>query len=373
MKEPKHLVVSAVSFSEGGPLTILQDSLDAASEILSPDWKITAIVHQGSLISNPRVVILEFPQAKCSWLNRLYFEWFYFRHLSDRLQPDLWLSLHDITPRVSARRQAVYCHNPSPFYRLTWSDARREPSFAVFNLLYSYVYRIFIRRNYAVVVQQEWLRDIFRCLYKHKNIVVAHPNCNNFTTSVTLNPKLLPPIRGQRPLRFLYPALPRVFKNFEILCEAMLLLPIELHGLVDLRLTINGSENAYARDLWRRYSLVPGISFIGRQTRQQMEIEYQDCDVVLFPSMLETWGLPITEAKRYGKRLLVADLDYAHETVGNWNAVTFLPPRVAHVWADAFKKIALGEWQFGSQARPIPEEPFVSNWPQLWHLLTEGL
>lgn len=373
MTKQKHLVVSAVNFSEGGPLTVLQESLDAAAQSLPVDWKITALVHRKSLIANPRVETLEFPQAKRSWFTRLWLEWVVFDQISRKLKPDLWLSLHDITPRVLARRQAVYCHNPSPFHRLTSRDARLEPAFAVFNLLYAHLYRVFISRNHTVVVQQDWLREAFRRLYSHPNVLVAYPARQEATANaLAAMPTLRQPSTSQ-PLVLLYPALPRVFKNIEVLCKGMQLLASEVRCLLELRLTLSGAENAYARDLRRRFSSVPGVKFIGKQTRQQMDKQYRDCDVVLFPSRLETWGLPITEAKSHGKPLIVVDLPYARETVGNCEAVTFLPAHDARAWATAFEGIAHGRWRFDRQSRSVPDAPFAADWPQLWRLLISGL
>jgi glycosyltransferase involved in cell wall biosynthesis len=373
MSRQKHIIISAVNLVEGGTLTVLQDCLSSATQCLPHDWKITALVHQKSLIENPRVQTIEFPRAKRSYLVRLWMEWFVFKKLSYSLKPDLWLSLHDITPRVVAKRQAVYCHNPSPFYRVTWREARLEPTFAFFNLLYKQLYGFFILRNYAVIVQQDWLRDAFRRLYSHPNVVVAYPTYQDDKKTGVSIPALRQPSRSN-PLVLLYPALPRVFKNFELLCEAIKRLPSKFDGVLQLRLTLSGEENAYSRDLYQRFSSTYGVQFIGRQTRQQMEQQYRECDVVLFPSKLETWGLPITEAKAHSKPLLVADLPYARETVGNYESVTFLSAQETQAWAAAFEGLATGNFQFGSQFdRHLPDAPFAADWSQLWLLLTKDL
>ncbi len=373
MQKQKHVVVSAVNFSEGGPLTVLQESLEGAAQCLPVDWKITALVHSKDLITNPRIETLAFPQSKRSWFKRLWLEWVVFKRISISLKPDLWLSLHDITPRVKARRQAVYCHNPSPFHKLTWRDARLEPSFALFNLLYGRLYGAFISRNQTVVVQQAWLRQAFKSLYAHPNVVVAYPSHPDEGGPAPAQTHAAIQFSKSRPLVMLYPALPRVFKNIEVLCEAMMRLPSAARGAVELQLTLNGTENPYARDLYRRFSSVHGVRFIGRQTRQQMAEAYRACDVVVFPSRLETWGLPITEAKALNKPLLVADLPYAHETVGSYSAVSFLPATDVQAWAKAFEQIVCGQHAFGSQTRAAPEAPFAADWPQLWRLLTQGL
>ena len=58
-------------------------------------------------------------------------------------------------------------------------------------------------------------------------------------------------------------------------------------------------------------------------------------DCLLFPSKVETWGLPISEAKAYKKPMLLADLPYAKETCGVYEEVSFFntknPEELAHL------------------------------------------
>lgn len=369
----RHLVVSAVGLTEGGTLTVLIDSLDAAAATLGDEWRITALVHDRRLIANPRVQTIAFPRAKRRWANRIWLEWVGLRGLSRELKADLWLSLHDMTPLVEAKRQAVYFHNPSPFYRPSLTEARFDPVFFAFNKLYMRLYAKFVHRNDAIIVQQSWLRDAFRRRLGHPNIVVAHPTGQAMkggaarrTGAVTLRRPT-----PDRPLRLLYPALPRVFKNVEVLCEAWKLLPPELARLVDLRLTFDGEEGRWARELADRYGGLTGVNLLGRRDRAQMTAEYEGCDLVLFPSRLETWGLPISEAKSFGKPLLVADLPYAHETVGTYDAVSFAVPDDVGAWADQFRSMATGRWTPQGQVAAPPAPPFFSDWPSLWRYLVE--
>ncbi|MGS0755710.1 hypothetical protein ACVBEH_14150, partial [Roseateles sp. GG27B] len=148
MSGPKTLVISAVNFTEGGPLTVLRECVAAARDSL-PDWRIVVMAHDQALIETPNVEVIAFPHTKTSWLRRIALEWFGFKKISRQLKPDLWLSMHDMTPIVQARRQVVYCHNPAPFSRPTLKDTWYEPKYFLFSLLYGYLYRLFLHRNHA--------------------------------------------------------------------------------------------------------------------------------------------------------------------------------------------------------------------------------
>jgi glycosyltransferase involved in cell wall biosynthesis len=303
----------------------------------------------------------------------MYLEWHGFRRYAASLKPDLWLSLHDVTPSVGATRQAVYCHNPMPFHRLSFRDAWLQPAMMCFRYLYQFAYRLHLRRNYAVIVQQQWLRDEFRrWTGPAMKIVVAHPAVGQ-PTAATAPPGQA--IARNSGARFLYPAVPRVFKNIELLCRAALHLeqgrPRTWYS--EIILTTNGQENRYARWLWRTFGHLKSVRFAGRQTPEQMRQLYDSTDCLLFPSRLETWGLPITEAKSRGLAMLVADLPYAHETVGAYDKAAFIDSADHIALAEALLSFQDGSFRFQGSAATDPAAPYARDWRELLALLTAGM
>ena len=361
----KTLVISGVNLTEGGPLTVFKECVAAASQAL-PGWRIIVMAHDASLISTPGVEVMAFPKAKSRWLRRVLLEWHGFHKISREIGADLWLCLHDMTARVDARRQAVYCHNAAPFSKATFLEAWFGPTHYTFTLLYRYLYGAFIDRNYAVVVQQEWLRERFERLYRVKRVIVAHPRGEEGQTRVK-------PSRPAGGNIFFYPSLPRSFKNFEVIGNALIRLEADPAWKGKVRWTLSGTENRYAAWLKRRFGHLRSIEWIGLQSRQQMQEQYDAADCVVFPSCLETWGLPITEAKRNGLPLLVADLPYAHETVGNCDAVAFFEARNAADLASKMASFERGEPTCHPVRFTPPKEPFAPDWTALLRLLTEGL
>ena len=359
------IVVSAVNFTEGGPLTVLRECLASAVAVLPAEWEIVALVHRADLVNEPRVRLISIPSSKKSWFHRLYWEWFGFRRISRELKPTLWLSLHDITPRVLATRQAVYCHNPSPFYLTSLREALLEPTFLMFNQFYAFLYRIFIRRNYCVIVQQDWLRDEFIRRMGQLPVVVAHPSMRTDELASIQTP-------GST-FVFIYPALPRVFKNIQTLCKATQILVSRGISGFEVRLTPDATENRYARWLRKRFGGVAEVRFIGRQTKDEMAVHYSESSAVVFPSKLETWGLPISEAKAQRRPLLVADLPYARETVGTYDLVSFFPVESPEALADLMQSMVEHTWKPTGNHHSDPVTPFAPDWASLWGTLINGL
>lgn len=363
----KVLVISAINITEGGPLTILKDCVEAALELLAAEWDVYVLVHDEKLLkTHPSLQLIQFPKAKSSWLNRLYYEWWHFYKLSRSLKPDLWLSLHDITPRVIAKKRVVYCHNPSSFYSISIREAWLDPRFLLFNLFYKYLYRIGIRKNEYVVVQQNWIRDEFQSRYGLNNVIVAYPQSTNGKPESGTISKLI-----ESKNIFIYPAFPRVFKNIETVCEAATRLAKSGVENFELRLTISGRENRYANWLYEQYSEISQIKFLGLLSSAQMSEQYAESDCLIFPSKIETWGLPITEAKNHHLSLFVADLPYAHETVGSYHQVCFFKHNDAKALAELMESFIRKEVKFLKTKHTTPESIFVDGWAALISKITK--
>lgn len=358
------IVISGINLTEAGPLSILKDCLAYASRELAGRYDIVALVHKASLVSAPGVRLLEFPDSKRSWLRRLYYEYLGFKSLSERLAPELWLSLHDMTPNVRARRQAVYCHNPSPFHRLRLKDALFEPRFALFVMFYGFLYSFRLKKNRYVIVQQDWIRREFRARYGVHDVIVAHPD--------TRAPPALaaagPPTPGGRTV-FFYPTIPRPHKNIEVIGLAVQRLrDAGLHNF-EVRITIDGRENRYARHISSRFGALPELRLLGRQTREAVFAHYREADCLLFPSRLETWGLPITEFKPFGKPILVADCKYAAETVGDYANAAYFGPDDASRLAELMRGMIDNHFQPERRTAAPPESPYARDWAELFAIL----
>lgn len=361
----KSIVISGVNLTEAGPLSILKDCLGYLESNLADKYNIIALVNSKGLINIDKITYYEFPQAKKCWLNRLYYEYIYFKKFSRRINPYLWFSLHDITPNIDAEIQAVYCHNPSPFYHLSRKDILLEPKFALFNKFYKFLYKINIEKNDFVVVQQYWLREHFQKLFHlSNNVVVAYPNIKhtNVSSGTLENSQ-------SKTVIFFYPAFPRVFKNFEVICEAAKRLSENNVENFEVFLTINGSENKYSKYIYRKYKDVQSLRFAGRQTRKMVYEYYSKAKCLLFPSKLETCGLPIIEFKVFNKPILLANLQHCHEALGTYNKARFFDPNNPTELSRLMMGVIDNSLTYEQATKVEVENPFAENWGALFKIL----
>lgn len=317
------IVVSAVGLRQGGTLTILRDCLQHLSAMAANgEVRVVALVHARRLADFPGIEYIEMPSIIKSWARRLWCEYVTMHRLSSRLpEADLWLSLHDTTPRVHARRQAVYCQTSFPFYRRKLRDFYFNYKIALFSLLTRFAYQVNVHHNRYLIVQQPWMREGLSRLLRvdRSKFIVAPPQRS--AIEVTPEPVDAPCFT------FLYPSAPDCHKNVEALCEAARLLEQEVGtGRFKVVLTLSGRENRYTRWLHRRWGGVESVDFAGYMSRERLYGYYRAAQCLVFPSKVETWGLPISEFGDTGKPMLLADLPYAHGTAAGYPAVAFFNP-----------------------------------------------
>lgn len=373
----KHIVVSAINLYTAGPLTIAREFLSAARQ--SPafrrgEYRITAFVHKTSLFDDLRadgITYIEKPFSRKNWLIRLYYEYMWFNRWSATQNVDTWVSLHDVSPNVKARRRMVYCHNPAIFYNgksslWTW---RNDPKFELFRLFYAKLYATNLRKNDRVIVQQQWIRGEFaaRFGYPASKIIVARPDA--------IRQSEPPPAQNPSPQNsktLIYPAFPRFFKNHEVVVEAMKLLNRSDRSEwsdLSLQLTMTGAENGYAKKIAAMARGLANVQLIGFLSHEQALAQYAPADGMIFPSKLETWGLPLSEFRETGKPIFAANLPYAKEPLSDYANVEWFDPDDAPALAARLRRFAQTGAVDGAPVHIDIKEPRAANWVELLSLL----
>lgn len=88
---------------------------------------------------------------------------------------------------------------------------------------------------------------------------------------------------------------------------------------------------------------------------------------MIFPSRIETWGLPITEFMPYNKPMLLADLPYAHETAAGANQVAFFNPESQDELKMRMLQLIYNDTtSLQNVSKQDIQEPKAMNWSELF-------
>lgn len=357
----KKIVLSGINLHAGGTLTIYREMLRELIRLnINKKYDVVCFVYKKELFEEfkTEVTLIEIPQSRKNYIRRLYYENIYFNKYSRNNDIYIWISVQDITPKVKCKKLFTYCHNPMMFYKFKINELKYSKKLFIFSILYKYVYKMNIHKNTYVVVQQNWIRDIFKKIYHMDNILVSRPKLEN---------KVINNIEKKNEnYHFVYASQATFFKNFELICKAAEILVKKGITNFKVTLTIDGTESLYSKDIFEKYKHINQINWVGFVKQKKLFEIYGESDCLIFPSKIETWGLPISEYECTGKPIIVSDLPYAHETVGNYDKVCFIDPFDEYKLADTMEKCIIGTAIFSNNREIHGEGPEVNNWNEFW-------
>lgn len=344
----KRIVVNATALDRSGALSILRQFVENIPED-NLNWLIF-VPDNISLSSSNKNVRLEpiagvKPMHKRFWwdafgLNR----WL----IRNNLEPLACVSLQNTGFRVSKKNipKFIYYHQPLPFYKYKWNPFRaKERILWFYKKIYPFFVRLFLKDDTVVFAQLEFIKDGFQKKFNHspEKVEIYYPSIADIHSDGN-NAILL-----SNDLNLFYPAAEHFYKNHSILFDALR----QLNGKAKLYVTIP-SETEH-------------VTSVGVIPFEQVCDMYLKCDALVFPSYIETFGLPLLEAARTGLPIIASDLPYAREVLAGYEGVKFVPYNDSKAWADAISKL-----EKGKRFKPIDISD-RAGWKQLFDSIKNSL
>ena len=366
------VVISAQNLRLAGGLSVLLQFISELPECRSK-FQLICFVHSKDLI-DPNLfgdipfLIIELPFSSKSWIVRLFYEYFAFYIFSLVLRVKLWIALHDLTPLVRAERRLLLYHNALLF----WSPPLLE-LFSSFPVLIAWFsYKLFVpinlKSNDFIAVQAPWIREELGKLYSLElnrfsvisNRVTSEPadsiQAATFTTPIISNSNSPSHSYAYSSLRLLYPCFPRPFKNLYRLMTVVSDLTQKGFNIT-LMLTFDPTTNLLARRLSRSFTN-PCFKYLGYLPKDELLSTYDSSDCLIFPSTLETLGLPLLEFANYAnKPILASNLPYAISSLRYYGKKSFFDPYDVFSISSSITDLLLGRLDLSSSLGPSSISP----------------
>jgi glycosyltransferase involved in cell wall biosynthesis len=319
------VVVVDIAASSSGALSVLKDFTDfLALQDVGVDW--VCLVSSDEISSSvPWVWVVRDAYAKRSWIHRLIWEILIAPRLVRYYAPDTVFSLQNTAVLFTRVPQVVYVHQSLPFARWhRWSFFRREErEMAVRVAVLGPVIRWSVRRASMTIVQTHWMQQALAISSRvdSSRIVVVAPDCDVSLTGSDESD--ISAAACTRPgTNFFYPASAMLYKNFEVAIQALMFLQAQGHH-AELALTITGMENDYARRIKQlAMPLGDAVQFCGFIPRRSVLLMLQH-SILVFPSIIETFGLPLLEARKLGSWVIAANTPFAREILDDYRRARF--------------------------------------------------
>jgi glycosyltransferase involved in cell wall biosynthesis len=341
------ILVCDVPASNGGALSILKDFITYIDKNINVHEWYFVVSTENLDVNSPNIHIIRESFPKKSWFHRAFWEIFLANKIVKEIKPDVILSFQNTAIMFTNVPQIVYIHQSIPFCKeKRWSYlSLEEVGFAFRRDLFRLFIGKSVKKAHTVIVQTSWMKDALIDFYHipDNKINVIPPSVNIPKLEKSLNY-----VENDSKGKFFYPAFPSLYKNFEIIVEATKKLLDQGYN-PKVYLTINGNENRYAM---RIRKMLKGIEnnfeLIGRIPREEVVQFYQN-SVLIFPSYLETFGLPLLEARFLNAPIIASDRPFAREILEGYSNADFFDPFSPDDLANKMKKYL----EANSSSRPF--------------------
>ncbi len=336
------IMVLDYAAESGGALSILNDFYNYVLKNAGHhEW--IFIVSKAELEPCGHIKILSFPEIKNSWLARMKWERANLRKIIYKEKADIVFSLQNLAVPDLNLPQIVYVHQSIPFQKLKRFSLlkKEERLLAVYQYVIGRMIWSSIKIADAVIVQAQWMKEA----------IINKPNiCSTkvFVVPPTIdltkfkNKNLVQDKITAEQNTFFYPAGALLYKNFDCLIKAAHRLSKK--GIEDFRIvvTIKGDENSYAARIKKTAEgLGERVVFAGIMSREEVFRMYQS-SALIFPSYIETFGLPLLEAKLSGSVIIASDCPFSREILEGYQNAYYFDPFDADLLADLMSRVISG-------------------------------
>lgn len=256
----------------------------------------------------------------------------------NKIEPDIFISLQNTGVNLPKKiLQIIYYHQLLPLIDFKWSLLKKtERQFWIYKHIYPFFISQYLGRSYRVIIQTNWVKKLFNERFKYplENMIVIKP-----VIKLPDNNKIKK-IKNKK-FRIFYPATPLIYKNHKIILEALKLLKDEKKSFIDeieCVFTFSKGENFELDKIIEEYNLKENMKLIGEIPYEKVLEYYRNSNLLVFPSKIETLGLPLLEASYLNLDILAADLAYSREALENYKKVDFLDSNNSKNWANKIKE-----------------------------------
>lgn len=315
------IMVFDVAAETGGALSILEEFYNETVKHEDKNIEWIFVLSKPTFKETDNVKIIRFPWIKKSWIHRIFFDYIIAPKLVRKYSPDEVLSLQNvIIPRIKKVKQVLYVHQSLPFVNYKFSF-KENKKFWIYEKIIRIKILNSIKKSDQVIVQTQWMKKLCteKTNVKAHKIVVRPPK-------IEIYPKKVFEFNEKSLKTFFYPASGHYYKNHRLIVKACERL--KKYGVSDYEVifTLKGDENEHIASL---YNIVKNndlpIKFIGSLTKEEV-FDFYTKSILIFPSYIESVGLPLLEAKKHETPILASDCAFSHEILSEYKNSYFFNP-----------------------------------------------
>lgn len=331
--------VNATALTSGGAFTILKQFLEVCKDKKNCTFHI--FVDVSVIIPTYENVIIHRVKYK-SWIRRIYWDWHGFNnYISDNnLFFNKVMSLQNTTINIDSP-QLVYLHQPLPFSDKKWNLWNKDEFvFYLYKKFYTFFIFKFMKDDTVFFVQTEWIKNkLLELKPELKNrVVISKPEIYLPSLDLSNDSDLISSNNNE--ISFFYPSSSVIYKNHMVLAKALVYLKNTINydlSKIKVYLTINKGDIPKLDSYILGESIESCFIYLGQIPYEEVIKCYKKTSALVFPSYIETFGLPLLEAAFFGKKIIASDVSYSREVLLGYDNVDYCTYNDPAQWAIAIQ------------------------------------
>lgn len=326
------VVVNSVASKSGGGLVVLKEFINNIPKNSNIRYVIFTSI--GAVLECDNHAQIQFvkisPRGRIGGLFWLFWglnRWCEKNHIV----PSLLVSLQNTGAYLKKSiPQIVYYHQSIPLMKYNWSVLKkRERNLWYYKNIYPKVVKSLIRKNTYFVVQQNFLIELMCKTYNissnqikvfRPDVTISLDNCNAYNL-------------GSR-YKLFYPAAAHLYKNHMEIPKMLKFLRDSGESINDycVYLTVAEKDTPELYDYIKINDLENNFVFLGEVSHEKVLDYYLSTDLLIYPSYIECFTLPLLEITKFMKPILAADTDYAREQIQGYSGAFFAEVNNSELW-----------------------------------------
>lgn len=261
--------------------------------------------------------------------------------------------------------QLVYYHQSLPFFKYHYNlFSKAGRTYFFYHYLYPNYVKFLSHKKVRYVVQTDYIKKCFLTRFTNvneHNIYSFFPDVERIDEKAVLDFEF-----EEDTFNFFYPASGNEYKEHATLVYSLhemnrshpdLIKKIRVH------FTLDEINNSPLVTLIENFNLRQQFVFHGNIEHDALLSMMKSSNGLLFPSVIETIGLPMLEAAALGIPIVANDLPFVHSVIDDYEGVTFVKLHDYQQWSKAILSLSKERKRF-----PALEQR-ESSWPEVFKLI----
>ena len=166
----------------------------------------------------------------------------------------------------------------------------------------------------SIIVQTPTMKHLLKKNFEHEIPIKIMPIISGTNDNDVERPMISDDETQRSKMKFIYVASGEPHKNHIRLIEAWkLLAEEEIYPSLSLTLDLGSELGEYVTNLARKHELC--ITNLGFLDQNQIPRLLKNYDALIFPSTLESFGLPLIEARQAGIKIIASEKDFVRDII----------------------------------------------------------